>query len=393
MKRILLINDLLVGGGSETVVRVERELLIKNGYDVYTISFGLNDIETPNNFVLRSSGVKSKINKFIFCSKLKSSITEIINKVAPNLIHLHLISKFPLAIYNSIGLKKIPVIQSLHGPNLFCASGWGGLKNSAPCELGIGTKCYFRGCVNLSTSILYLQLKNRYWKSLKESVDLFHCPSLNMLNTAKRLGFDNSVYLPLAIDNEFLKVPKRKKLGRPILLFMGAIAEQKGVQILLPSLAKIKLKIPNVLLRIAGQGVLLEDLKKEVDILGLNQNVEFLGFIKHHEVREFYLSGDVFLMPSVWHEQFGLVGPEALSCEIPIIGSNIGGIPEWLKHNENGLLVPPQDINELSIAAIKLLEDSKLREEMGVNGRKFVLKEFGGLKFSQELLKMINKFI
>ena len=393
MKKILLINDLLVGGGSETVIRLEKDLLLKNGYDVYVMSFGENDIPSTKNYVLNPSRFTGKLNKFILSSKMKKTITEIIDKIQPDLIHLHLISLYPLAIYNSNGLNDVKIIQTLHGPNLFCASGWGGLKNSAPCELGIGTKCFTRGCLSLSKTLAYMQLKERYWKSLNQKIDMFHCPSLNMLNTAKRFGFENSKFFPLSIGENFKLKPKKQHQKRQTLLFMGSISEQKGVQILLPALIKIKKQFPDVLLRVAGDGNLLEQLKKESINLKLEYNVEFLGFINHTEVRSFYLSGSIFLMPSIWHEQFGLVGPEAMACEIPVVGSNIGGIPEWLRHNENGFLVPPNDINELALAVIKLLKNDTLRKQMGLDGRKYVLKEFGGEKFSNELLKMINSII
>lgn len=393
MKKVLLINDLLVGGGSETVVRLEKDLLLKNGYDVYVISFGENDMPSNKNYVLSPSRFSGKLNKFILSSKMKNTITEIIDEIEPDLIHLHLISKYPLAIYNSNGLNDVKIIQTLHGPNLFCSSGWGGLKNSAPCDLGIGTKCYSRGCISLPKTMLYMHLKERYWKSLNQKIDLFHCPSLNMLNTAKRFGFENSKFFPLSIGDDFRLKPQKQQQKRPTLLFMGAIAEQKGVRFLLPALLKIKKQFPDVLLRVAGSGNLLEKLKTESINLKLEDNVEFLGFINHKEVRSFYLSGSVLLMPSIWHEQFGLVGPEAMACEVPVVGSNIGGIPEWLRHNENGLLVPPQDVNELALAVIKLLKDDSLRKEMGFNGRKYVLKEFGGEKFSNELLKMIKSII
>jgi len=393
MKKILLINDLLIGGGSETVIRLEKDLLLKNGYDVYVLSFGENDMPSTKNYVLSQSRFTGKLNKFILSSKMKNNITEIIDKIQPDLIHLHLISKYPLAIYNSNGLNDVKIIQTLHGPNLFCATGWGGLKNSAPCELGIGTKCFARGCLSLSKTLAYMQLKERYWKSLNQKIDLFHCPSLNMLNTAKRFGFENSKFFPLSIGENFKLKPQKQHQKRQTLLFMGAISEQKGVQVLLPALIKIKKQFPNVLLRVAGSGNLLEQLKKESINLKLEYNVEFLGFINHTEVRSFYLSGSIFLMPSVWHEQFGLVGPEAMACEVPVVGSNIGGIPEWLRHNENGFLVPPNDINELALAVIKLLKNDTLRKKMGQDGRKYVLKEFGGEKFSFELLKMIKSII
>ena len=81
------------------------------------------------------------------------------------------------------------------------------------------------------------------------------------------------------IDEIFLQTPISKEIERPTLLYAGAFAEQKGVQILLPVLNEVRKIFPNVLLRLAGRGVLLSKLKKETMELELEGNVEFLGFV------------------------------------------------------------------------------------------------------------------
>jgi len=394
MKKILLINDHIhFGGGGDAVLHLERRGLEEKGYEVFTISFGLEQKYTENNYVLKFNPNREleKFNKFIYPSYLKNEFSNVVNSISPDLIHIHLIGKFPLAVYNSKGLNDIPVIQTLHGPNLFCASSWGGLKNSASCELGIGIKCYSRGCTNAVNTILYSQLKARYWNSLKTKINVFHCPSINILNVAKRLGFKNSVYIPLGIDNEFINEPVEVQKLRPTLLFAGAIAEQKGVQYLLPALQQVKEKFPDVLLRIAGRGHLLDKLKNDSKTMRLEENVEFLGFVSHEKIRDFYLSGHIFLMPSIWQEQFGLVGPEAFACKVPCIGTNVGGISEWLHHNENGLLIPPKDIDSLSEAIINLLSNNDKRKQMGENGRKYAIKNHHPQKYIDSIVNLINR--
>ncbi|MFD0976352.1 glycosyltransferase family 4 protein [Salinimicrobium gaetbulicola] len=396
MKKVLLINDHIhFSGGGDAALKFEQQLLIESGFDVYTLSFGKEESYYGKDFVIQipTNRVEEKVDKFLMGYKIKKEVTSIINKIAPDLIHIHLISKFPVAVYNSTALENVPVIQTLHGPTLFCSTGWGGLKNSGPCELGIDTKCSKRGCMDIASNLLYINMKNRYWEALKKNVDAFHCPSLNILNSAKRLGLPNSTYIPLGIDQQFLEEPIKVKNERPTLVFLGAIADVKGVQFLLPALKKIKEEIPNVLLKIGGKGKLLVKLKEQAELLDLTNNVDFAGFISRNKVREFYLTSDVFLMPSIWQEQFGLVGPEAMACKLPCIGSNVGGIPEWLKHNQTGFLTPPQDIQSLVKYSILLLKDPALREKMGDTGRKLALKEYGSDLYKENLLNLISQFI
>ena len=392
-KRILLINDHIhFGGGGDAVFRFELEVLEKHGYDVYTLSFDKSNEATDvdKNFVLGvdHNNIILKISKFFSNYTIKKFVLSVLEKVDPDIIHIHLISKFPLAVYPL--LKKYKVIQTLHGPNLFCATSWGSLKNTGPCELGIGVKCYVRGCVSFPNYLLYSQLSKRLLKYLHANIDLFHCPSRQLYSTVKRLGFSNSVYLPLGIDWEFQKEVIKPKNKRPVILFVGAIAEQKGIKVLFESLLIIKKQIPDVLLKIAGRGLLEDWLKANIVDSKLENNIELLGFVPHEKIREHYINADIFVMPSIWTEQFGLVGPEALACKTPCVASNIGGIPEWLHHNEWGYLVPPNQPIDLAEASIKLLENPSIKNDFGNRGRNFVLTEYAPVKYQNNIVKLVE---
>lgn len=392
MKKVLLINDHFhFGGGGDAVLKFEAEILRKNGYDVYTFSFNkdlLNATDKDYNYLESSSEKQKKIQKFFGGKKIDKKFIEVLQHIDPDVIHIHLISKYPISIYNNI--KGYKVIQTLHGPNLFCASSWGGLKSGASCELGIGIKCYTRKCVSLSTALLYTQLQSRYWKKIKEDVSLFHSPSRQLYTHIKRLGLKNSKYIPLGIDKEFHQEVIKEVNDRPTLLFVGAIAEQKGIKVLIEALQIVKIKHPNVLLKIAGRGVLTNWIKEKIKEYQLENNINLLGFVNHENIRELYIQSDIFIVPSIWHEQFGLVGPEALACETPCIGSNIGGIPEWLHHNQWGLLVPPNEETDLADAIIDLINNPDKRKEFGKRGRQFVLEEYGADKYEKNILQLIE---
>lgn len=395
MKKILLVNDHFhFGGGGDAVLKFEAEVLKVNGYEVYTFSFNTNEVENKDlnySYIEKSSAKQKKIQKFLGDKDINQAFAKALDNIKPDLIHIHLISKYPLAIYNN--LKGYNVIQTLHGPNLFCASSWGGLKNGAPCELGIGLKCVTRGCVTLPTALLYQQLQSRYWTPMKENVDLFHSPSRQLYSHIKRLGLKNSKYIPLGIDTKFHEPVTKSENERPTLLFVGALAEQKGIKVLVEAMRHVTKHNPNVLLKIAGRGDLEGWVEEKTSEYALEDNVELLGFVDHNKVRDLYIEADVFVLPSVWHEQFGLVGPEALACETPCVGSNIGGIPEWLHHNEWGLLVPSNESDDLAEALITLIDDPEKRKVFGKKGREFVLKEYGADKYANNILEMIESVI
>ena len=395
MKKILLVNDHFhFGGGGDAVLKFEEKVLVKHGYEVYTFSFNSDKPENSvinHNYLENNSRKQQKLQKFLGDKEIDKSFITALETINPDLIHIHLVSKYPLAIYNNLNGYK--TIQTLHGPNLFCASSWGGLKNSRPCELKIGLKCYRRGCVTLRAAFLYTQLQQRYWTALKENINLFHCPSRQIYEHSKQLGLINSKYIPLGIDAAFEEPVSKNTNLRPTLLYAGALAEQKGIRVLIEAMKFVVEKVPNVLLKLAGKGELTEWVKNKSREYGIVENIQLLGFVDHDQVRNLYIEADVFVLPSIWHEQFGLVGPEALACETPCVGSNIGGIPEWLHHNEWGILVPPNEIEALSVALITLIQHPKLRKKMGKKGREFAIREYGPKKYEINIINMIENIL
>lgn len=392
--RILLINDHVhFGGGGDAVFYLEKEFLEKNNYEVFVYTWGNDSTDTDEHIIVcrePKSLLKKKYAKFLRSRYLALHFRKVLKKINPDIIHIHLVSKYPLAIYSE--LRGYKVIQTLHGPNLFCATSWGCLrKNSSPCEMGIGLKCYSRGCSSLFNMFLYSLLYKRLFSLLRKNISLFHCPSLNIYSTAYRLNLGKLKYLPLGIDNRFINNNDRLvKYDRPTVLFVGAIAEVKGVEYLYKAFKKTLSRIPNAQLLIAGRGHLEGKLKEWVAIDGLKDNVIFLGFQNRENIHELYKKVHVFVLPSIWQEQFGLVGPEALASECPCIGSNIGGIPEWLHNNEWGYLVTARDVDDLSDKIVYVLENKSIADNFGKTGRRFVLREYSPKQYLNGLLDMFN---
>ena len=127
---------------------------------------------------------------------------------------------------------------------------------------------------------------------------------------------------------------------------------------------------------VAGDGWEKEALVGLADSLGVGDKVTFLGFQSSHELRELYSQCDIFVMPSVWPEPFGMVGLEAGLFRKPVISFNVGGVSDWLTDGENGLLLSKPDLNLLTEAINKLSADPDLRQRLGDNGFSRVKSQF-----------------
>lgn len=150
----------------------------------------------------------------------------------------------------------------------------------------------------------------------------------------------------------------------PHLLYVGRVAASKGVDILLQTCQILNKRKLDFRLSIVGDGPEREQFMKLTHSLYLDGKVSFLGFIPHGEkLWDIYRSADIFVFPSR-SEALGLVLLEAMARGLPIVASQVGGIPDLVKDGENGLLVPLNDPVALANAIEHLIRDNTLRGKM-----------------------------
>lgn len=159
-------------------------------------------------------------------------------------------------------------------------------------------------------------------------------------------------------------------LSGPIILFVGRLAEKKGVNYLLHSFKKIGMGS----LAIVGDGPEKARLMNLCHELELDKRVVFLGALSHKELPQIYASADIFCAPSIIASDGDVDGVptvllEAEASGLPIVGTKVGGIPEVIVHNENGFLVEEKDENELSQCLKVLVEDKSIRMKMAEKSR------------------------
>lgn len=159
------------------------------------------------------------------------------------------------------------------------------------------------------------------------------------------------------------------------LLYVGRLAVEKGLPILLESLKSLVGEYPDLKLTVIGDGadrLFLENLTQE---LGLAQHVWFVGYKSQGEVRQYLKENDIFVLSS-FAEGIPVVLMEAMATALPVIATQIAGISELVESGGNGYLVPPGEINALTERISELINNADHRNYLGRNGRDKVEKDF-----------------
>ena len=199
-------------------------------------------------------------------------------------------------------------------------------------------------------------------------------------------GIDNKIFYPthtFSFNNNTLNIG-----------YVGRLEEDKGIMIFLICLQKLiqyqndsKIIIKAI---IVGYGSMQQEIEKFISKFNLIDNVELISGIQQNRLREIYSKIDVLIFPSK-NESLGLVGIEALACGTPVIGSNIGGIPSYLKDEYNGYLVPVGDVDALCNAIIKFAKLTySQRKEMRENSLKTAQRYYRDNVIKELAGKIIN---
>jgi len=181
-----------------------------------------------------------------------------------------------------------------------------------------------------------------------------------------------------------------KKISKGFnILYIGKIdttASWKGLDYLFQAFDQLQNKHSDISLTLVGGGNLLNKYK------GRHPNVKFTGVLLGKDRVKPVHNCDVLVLPSTsTAESFGMVLAEANACGKPIIGSKIGGIPYVIKHNYNGLLVPPKDSEALAKSLEKLYKDNKLAKKLGSNGLKKVKQNWNWDNIAKKTLELFLK--
>lgn len=164
--------------------------------------------------------------------------------------------------------------------------------------------------------------------------------------------------------------------ARAGILFVGRLAEKKGVTWLLKAIARLGAR-PGVELTVVGDGPLRGELVAEAEALGIAGRVRFLGALPPAALPPYFQRARVFAMPSVVaasgdQEGLGLVAAEAMACDCPVVAHDLPAVRDLVRHGETGLMVPPADVDALAAALAAVLDDPDLARRLVDGGRRHV---------------------
>jgi len=165
---------------------------------------------------------------------------------------------------------------------------------------------------------------------------------------------------------------------KPVVLYSGRIELNKGSLELLRSVHQVARRFPRVEYVIAGARHNSIDDRALEGALGSNgarKHIRLLGHVPWRQLTDWYRRASVFVMPS-YYETFGISVIEAMAFGLPVIATNVGGLPEVVQDGVTGILVPPKDPDALAEGIVRLLRDPELRRRLGNAGRDRVLSEF-----------------
>jgi glycosyltransferase involved in cell wall biosynthesis len=170
------------------------------------------------------------------------------------------------------------------------------------------------------------------------------------------------------------------------LLSVGRLVYQKSHEDLVGAMPAVLKEFPNVKVGICGDGVLYNELERQIRSLGLCDSVKLLG--KFDSVARFLVSADVFVLPSRW-EGLPIAMLEAMSAGLPIIATKVEGVEEVIVNGEHGFLVPVEDQAALTQAILQLARDPQMRKRMGASSKQRLLDLYTIDRMSEQYLALM----
>ncbi|MEM0440704.1 MAG: glycosyltransferase family 4 protein [Candidatus Caldarchaeum sp.] len=217
----------------------------------------------------------------------------------------------------------------------------------------------------------FLEKKSIKWADVVTAV------SLTAVEAYRRMGVD-AVYIPNAVEVD-TKV-EAKRLGSRQIVFVGRLSKEKNAEAVI-DLARKNLDAVFV---IVGDGPERKTLEKKAEGL---RNVVFTGAVEHREALGYIAGSDVLVLPSLV-EGLSTVVLEAMALKTPVVASSVGGNTEIIQNNETGILVQPNDLEQLAEAVTKLLEDIDYAEKIAEKAHQLCMEKFSWKTVFPQYLKV-----
>lgn len=202
-------------------------------------------------------------------------------------------------------------------------------------------------------------------------------------------GIDHTLFRK--VDNS-IRQKYSIQYDEKLLIFVGRLVPLKNMSFLIKSFYELIKTRNKVKLMIVGEGPLEEESRRLSDSLGLKNKIIFAGRVSNRELPGYYSASDAFVLSSMY-ENFPNSMIEAMSCELPVVATNVGGIPLLVKDGINGFLSENGNTQQFNKNIIELLENKDLSIKIGEANRKKALKEFNWRESASKLKNVYTSLL
>ena len=388
MKVLCIHNGYQQPGGEDAVAAAESQMLGAHGHTVVRYERHNDELRSRRALGALSAGIET-----VWASRTMREVKALIAKEKPDVAHFH--NTFPLispAAYYACVQAGVPVVQTLHNYRLLCPAATL-LRDGKVCEACLGRSvawpgvvhgCY-RGSRAATAAVAAMLAVHRAMGTWREKVDVY----IALSEFARRkfieggLPAERIVVKPNFVERD----PGAKQGAGEYALYVGRLAEEKGLRVLLNAWGRLREPIP---LWIAGDGPLMDEIASEIRVKEL-RGIELMGRLAPEEVVRVMHGARFLVFPSVWFEGFPLTVAEAFACGVPVIASWLGTMAEIVMDGENGLLFAAGDADELAAKVEWGWRLSKEMEEMGRAARREYERKYTAEKNYERLIEIYGR--
>lgn len=351
----------------------------------------VDEIEFGNAYSLPDKMLKA--SKVVWSFEAQRKLERLLNDFKPDIAHLHNIyHHLSPSILSTLKKAGIPVVLTAHDLKLACPSYsmYTDGKVCERCKSGnylntIRQRCV-QGSLAASAVVSVEAFAHRWLGSYRRHVDRIVVPSHFFQEKFVEWGWSNEKFAHIANWVNAENFEPNFQPGQHFLYF-GRVDATKGIETLIKASAQA-----GVPLKIAGRGPLEPQAKALAQ--SLNHPVEFLGFRSGQDLYDQIRAARAVVLPAEWYENAPISVLEAFALGKPVIGSEIGGIPEMVQHELNGWTFPAYDVNALAerLSMAAQMPDQAI-ETVGRAAREFVLSRFSQDRYAQQMTTLYNSLL
>lgn len=355
--RILQLNNFeAIGGGSDRVYQLTTRMLLDHGHDVATLSCGDQSFDSrkktvllPRNGYFSPNPIQTlcNIRDFVYRPDAAEAIEGLVHSFKPDIAHLHIFyGQLSSSVIAALRRLQVPCVMTVHEYRLLCPISTLYTQTQGVCERcatgekrnAIALRCNrgspFASLLSASES----WVRDRYFNYLDHIAHFFMVSEFCRNKHSEYLPAilqKSSVLYNFIGDDDIAEVPNDVAVGAPF-LYAGRLSHEKGVALLCSALRDR----PQQCLRIAGDGPLAEPLRSEFADCS---NIKFLGKLTSAQLKEEMRQAKFTIVPSEWYENNPMSVLESFGIGTPVIGADIGGIPELVQQGSTGIIFAPSN--------------------------------------------------